>query len=67
MALVLIIVAVFVVRAVITGGVGVTEEPLPTSTVSGFDDRSPTPTPTPTPPPSDSPDPTPSATTPPSS
>ena len=36
------------VRAVITDGVGVTEDPLPTSTVSGFDDRSPTPTPTPT-------------------
>lgn len=65
MALVLIIVAVFVVRAVITGGLGVTEEPLPTSTVSGFDDRSPTPTPTPTPPPSEASSPTPSATTPP--
>ncbi len=60
-ALVLIIVAVFVVRAVIIGGAGVTEDPLPASTVSGFDDRSPTPTPTPTPPPSDSPTPTPSS------
>jgi hypothetical protein len=63
--LVLVIVAVFVVRAVVTGGVEVSEEPLPTPTASGFDDRSPTPSPSPTPPPSGASSPNPSATTPP--
>jgi len=45
--LVLIIVAIFVVRAVIVDSAGVSDDPLPTSPVSGGDDRSPTPTPTP--------------------
>lgn len=58
-ALVLIIVAVFAVRILITDGAAVTGDPLPTATVPSFDDRSPTPSPSPTPPPSDFPTPTP--------
>ncbi len=41
----LIIVAIVVVRSVIIDSAGVSDDPLPTSPVSGGDDRSPTPTP----------------------
>ena len=47
--LVVIIIAVVSVRLVLSGNSNVTDDPLPSSTVSGGDDSSPTPSPTPSP------------------
>ncbi len=63
LAVVLGLIIFFVIRQVGTGSRPFTDEPVPTSTVSGWDDSSPTAEPTPSPSPEPTPDPSGSAST----